>query len=154
MNKTQRLKDIVQIVGKKSFNSQNELLDVLLIKGYKITQATLSRDLKYLKTSKERQENGKYKYVLPNSNNSIKINNTNVLRGFISIKFSLNIAVIKTVSAFANSIAYAIEEAKFEDILGTIAGDDTIIIVLNKDTNIKKFNKKLIEKFPELRNKI
>ena len=156
MNKTQRLYDIEEAISNQNFTSQNELLQVLISKGYDITQATLSRDLKLLKASKVPQKNGEYQYILPYTKQEKNINilNQNTLRGFISIDFSLNIAVIKTVSAFAHSIAYALDNTELPDIVGTIAGDNTIMIILKESTDNDKFKKTLSKKFPELTNRI
>ena len=153
MNKTQRLNDISKIISNQNFTSQNELLKVVISKGYNITQATLSRDLKTLKASKVPHKNGKYHYVISENTSNQKelnIDNSYILRGFISIEFSYNIAVIKTVPAFASTISYAIDDARIYNIIGTIAGDNTIMVILRENTNIKDFKKNLINKFPEL----
>ena len=156
MNKTQRLYDIEEAISNQNFTSQSELLQVLISKGHDITQATLSRDLKLLKASKVPQKNGEYQYILPYTKQGKNINilEQNTLRGFISVDFSLNIAVIKTVPAFAHSIAYALDNAEIPGIVGTVSGDNTIMIILKEGTDNDKFKKTLTEKFPELTNRI
>ena len=106
-------------------------------------QATLSRDLKQLKVAKAASMNGKYVYVLPNETMYKRIHKPLSasamlsVSGFISITFSGNMGVIKTRPGYASSIAYNIDNSDIEDILGTIAGDDTIFIVIRDgaDTN-------------------
>ena len=103
-----------------------------------LTQATLSRDLKQLKVAKAASMNGKYVYVLPNETMYKRVHKplsaTAMLSasGFISINFSGNMGVIKTRPGYASSIAYNLDNSEIEDILGTIAGDDTIFIVIRE----------------------
>ena len=128
--KANRLDAIKMIISSKEVGSQEELLQELGQEGFELTQATLSRDLKQLKVAKAASMNGRYVYVLPNdimykrvgdqSASEMLMNN-----GFISLQFSGNIAVIKTRPGYASSMAY-------DTILGTIAGDDTIMLVLRE----------------------
>ncbi len=118
--------------------SQDEVLKALEKEGFKLTQATLSRDLKQLKVAKAASMNGKYVYVLPNDTMYKRISTPKAAMemlqtsGFLSINFSGNIGVIKTRPGYASSIAYNIDNAAITDILGTIAGDDTILIVIKQ----------------------
>ncbi|MBR0523505.1 MAG: arginine repressor, partial [Prevotella sp.] len=113
-------------------------LKALEKEGFKLTQATLSRDLKQLKVAKAASMNGKYVYVLPNDTMYKRISTPKAAMemlqtsGFLSINFSGNIGVIKTRPGYASSIAYNIDNAAITDILGTIAGDDTILIVIKQ----------------------
>ncbi|MDR4000962.1 MAG: arginine repressor, partial [Hallella sp.] len=106
--------------------------------GFTLTQATLSRDLKQLKVAKAASMNGKYVYVLPNetmyrrSHKPLSAGEMLSNPGFLSINFSGNLGVIKTRPGYASSIAYNIDNSNVPEILGTIAGDDTIIIVLRE----------------------
>ena len=125
--KANRLDAIKMIISSKEIGSQEELLQALAAEGFELTQATLSRDLMQ----------GKYVYVLPNdimykrsgdqSATEMLMNN-----GFISMQFSGNLAVIKTRPGYASSMAYDIDNREFSDIIGTIAGDDTILLVLRE----------------------
>lgn len=135
--KATRLDTIKLIISNKEISSQEELLGELNKEGFQLTQATLSRDLKQLKVAKAATMNGKYIYVLPN--NIMYKRNTDqsaseMMRhnGFVSLQFSGNIAVIRTRPGYASSIAYDIDNRDFTDILGTIAGDDTIMLVLRE----------------------
>lgn len=126
------------LISSMELGSQDEVLKALEKEGFKLTQATLSRDLKQLKVAKAASMNGKYVYVLPNDTMYKRISTPKAAMemlqtsGFLSINFSENIGVIKTRPGYASSIAYNIDNAAITDILGTIAGDDTILIVIKQ----------------------
>jgi len=135
--KATRLDAIKLIISNKEISSQEELLNELNTEGFQLTQATLSRDLKQLKVAKAATMNGKYIYVLPNNimyKRTSDQSASEMMRhnGFVSLQFSGNIAVIRTRPGYASSIAYDIDNRDFTDILGTIAGDDTIMLVLRE----------------------
>ena len=137
-SKSERLEFIKKTIGKKDISSQDELLVELQEAGFTLTQATLSRDLKKLKIAKASRPSGNYVYVLPTNNlyklvnedTSIQENYRNF--GFISIDFSGNLAVLKTKPGYASSLAYDIDNHHFREIIGTIAGDDTIMLVIKE----------------------
>lgn len=137
-NKTSRLDAIKIIISTKEIGSQDELLKELEIEGYHLTQATLSRDLKQLKVAKAASVSGRYIYVLPNNTLYKRVSephptpNMPISNGFISLRFSGNIAVIRTRPGYASSIAYDIDNGNIQEIIGTIAGDDTIMMILNE----------------------
>ena len=137
-SKNSRLDAIKLIISSKEIGSQDELLQELSKEGYVLTQATLSRDLKQLKVAKAASMNGNYVYVLPNNTMYKRMTEQHsvheMLRynGFISIEFSGNIAVIRTRPGYASSLAYDIDNREFDEILGTIAGDDTILLVIRE----------------------
>lgn len=136
--KDSRLDAIKAIISSRKMSNQDELLSALSEKGYKLTQATLSRDLKQLKVAKAISKGGIPYYVLPNNTLFKRIrddqpNEDQTKRnGFISIRFSGNLAVIKTRPGYASSLASDIDNAEIETIIGTIAGDDTILAVLEE----------------------
>ena len=129
-SKNSRLDAIKIIISSKEVGSQEELLQELAKEGFRLTQATLSRDLKQLK--------GNYVYVLPNNTMYKRMTEQHsasemlMHNGFISIEFSANLAVIKTRPGYASSLAYDIDNRNFDEILGTIAGDDTIMLVIRE----------------------
>ena len=133
-----RLDSIKMIIYSKEIGSQEELLQELAKEGFQLTQATLSRDLKQLKVAKAASMNGNYVYVLPNNTMYKRMvdpqSASEMLRhnGFISIEFSNNVAVIKTRPGYASSLAFDIDDSKFHEIIGTIAGDDTIILIIRE----------------------
>ena len=132
--KNNRLEALRLIISSQQLGSQDELLTALQKEGFKLTQATLSRDLKQLKVAKAASMSGNYVYVLPNETMYKRVNTPNTIRemmkvpGFISINFSGNIGIIKTRPGYASSIAWNIDNSDIPEILGTIAGDDTIEI--------------------------
>ena len=139
--KANRLDAIKMIISSKEVGSLNR-------EGFELTQATLSRDLKQLKVAKAASMNGKYVYVLPNNimyKRSTDQSAGEMLRnnGFISLQFSGNIAVIRTRPGYASSMAYDIDNNEFSEILGTIAGDDTIMLVLREGVAISKIRQLL-----------
>ena len=140
-NRRKRIDIILELIKNQCISSQEELAELLAKKGHSVTQATLSRDLKMLKTTKIPTDRGTYMYVLPESNSlkdkllaggvsSIKLNYHS---GFLSIDISSNIAVIKTRNGYASGLAYEIDLKNSPEILGTIPGADTIFIVLRED---------------------
>ena len=137
-SKNSRLDAIKIIISSKEVGSQEELLQELAKEGFRLTQATLSRDLKQLKVAKAASMNGNYVYVLPNNTMYKRMTEQHsasemlMHNGFISIEFSANLAVIKTRPGYASSLAYDIDNRNFDEILGTIAGDDTIVLVIRE----------------------
>lgn len=137
-SKNNRLDAIKMIISSKEIGSQDELLQELTKEGFQLTQATLSRDLKQLKVAKAASMNGNYVYVLPNNTMYRRMTEqqsaTEMLRsdGIRGIEFSNNLAVIRTRPGYASSVAYDIDNHNFDEILGTIAGDDTILLVLRE----------------------
>ncbi|MBQ8988806.1 MAG: arginine repressor [Prevotella sp.] len=136
--KNNRLEALRLIISSQQLGSQDELLNALQKEGFKLTQATLSRDLKQLKVAKAASMSGNYVYVLPNETMYKRVSSPNSIRemmkvpGFISINFSGNIGIIKTRPGYASSIAWNIDNSDVPEILGTIAGDDTIFIVIKE----------------------
>lgn len=131
---------MVELIRTKCIGSQEELAAELAKHGYEVTQATLSRDLKMLKTTKVPTDRGTYMYILPDAN-AIKDKllasgqtapHSNYQMGFISLEFSGNIAVIKTRNGYASGIAYDIDMTASYEILGTIPGSNTILVVLRE----------------------
>ena len=133
--KTNRLETLRMLISSMELCSQDEVLKALKKEGFTITQATLSRDMKQLKVAKAASMNGKYVYVLPNETMYKRVSTPRqvsemlITPGFLSIQFSGNMGVIRTRPGYASSIAYNIDNAHIPQIIGTIAGDDTIFIV-------------------------
>lgn len=139
--KGQRLDTIKMLLSSNEIGSQDELLKELRKEGFVVTQATLSRDLKQLKVAKAASMNGHYVYVLPNEtmykrvHTPLRATEMMAVPGFQSINFSGNLGVIRTRPGYASSIAYNIDNSEIPEILGTIAGDDTIFIVICEGTD-------------------
>ena len=136
--KNDRLEALRFIISSQQLGSQEELLNALQREGFKLTQATLSRDLKQLKVAKAATMNGTYVYVLPNETMYHRVSSSSSIRemmqmvGFISIRFSGNMCVIKTRPGYASSLAYNIDQANLDEILGTVAGYDSILMVIKE----------------------
>jgi transcriptional regulator of arginine metabolism len=134
-SKNERLAMIWNLVNEHSPDSQEKLLNLLKYNGFDVTQATLSRDIKQLKIVKSPDERGNYIYTttIPNiyaNRLSNKKSKTGFfLSGFLSLEFSGNLAVIKTRPGYAMGIASDIDQNIPQIILGTIAGDDTILLI-------------------------
>lgn len=154
--KNSRMEALKMLISSQELGSQEEVLQALAKEGYKLTQATLSRDLKQLKVAKAASMNGKYVYVLPNETMYKRVSNPLSARemllspGFQSINFSGNMIVIKTRPGYASSIAYNVDNSDIPEILGTIAGDDTIFLVKKENANERDIIRALSEIIPDL----
>ena len=139
--KNNRLETLRMIISSRDLGSQEELLNALENEGIRVTQATLSRDLKQLKVAKAATLRGNYVYVLPTDTMYKRVSTPGNIRemmtasGFISINFSGNMGVIKTRPGYASAIAWNIDSSDIPQILGSIAGDDTIFIVIREGVN-------------------
>ena len=140
-NKKVRLQLIVELIKNNCIGSQEELARLLAARGYVVTQATLSRDLKQLRTTKVATDMGNYMYIIPDSNDlqdtmlsqGMSAAPAGQHAGFVSTQFSGHFAVIKTRNGYASGLAYDIDMSKTPEILGTIAGADTVFAVLRED---------------------
>ena len=155
--KNSRMEALKMLISSKELGSQEEVLQALEKEGFKLTQATLSRDLKQLKVAKAASMNGKYVYVLPNDTMYKRITKPRTAMemlqtsGFVSISFSGNMGVIKTRPGYASSIAYNIDNSDSPNIIGTIAGDDTIFIVIKEGSPIDAVIEDLSVIIPNIR---
>ena len=155
--KNNRLEALRLIISSQQLGSQDELLAALQKEGFRLTQATLSRDLKQLKVAKAATMGGNYIYVLPNESMYKRVSSTSTVRemmqvpGFLSIHFSGNMGVIKTRPGYASSIAYNIDNNHIDEIIGTIAGDDTIFIVIKQGVSKDEVIEALSEVVPNMR---
>ena len=135
-----RHRQIVDIINNHDIETQEELASYLKEAGFVVTQATVSRDIRELKLSKVPVGNGKQKYVvLKQEDNFMEDKFIRVLRdGFVSADMAQNILVVKTVSGMAMAVAAAIDALKFKEVVGCIAGDDTIMIAVRtiEDTRV------------------
>ncbi len=123
---------IVEIIQKYDVETQEELAGRLREAGFAVTQATVSRDIRELKLSKVPTGEGRQKYVfLEQSGGHMGDKYTRVLReGFLSMDMAQNILVIKTVSGMAMAVAAALDALRFAEVVGCIAGDDTVFVAV------------------------
>ncbi len=135
MSNTRR-EAILSLIENQDIETQQELTVALAKIGYEVTQATVSRDIKELKLLKQQNAAGRYVYTknAPHAEKSISENMNIILsRGVVGIDYALNTVVIRTLTGMAQGVAAAIDAMQNRDILGSIAGDDTIIIIARSE---------------------
>ena len=129
--KVGRQAKIVELIGKYDIETQEELCAKLNAEGYDVTQATVSRDIRALKLTKVTESNGKSIYRTVAGNTDFSQKYLNILKnGYVSMDMAQNILVVKTVSGMAMAVAAAIDAMNFREVVGCIAGDDTIMIAI------------------------
>ena len=116
--KINRHAKIVELINKYRIETQEELAEYLNKEGFKVTQATVSRDIRDLKLTKVPTDDGRQKYAVHQKG------------GYVSMDKAQNILVIKTVVGMANAVCAALDAMKWNEIIGSVAGDDTIICVI------------------------
>ena len=127
--KVNRHAKIVELVSKHNIETQEELTELLKGEGFEVTQATVSRDIRDLKLTKVQTDEGHQKYVvLKATENALRDKYIRIMKdGFVSMDKAMNILVIKTVSGMAMAVGAAIDEMHWHEVVGCIAGDDTIM---------------------------
>lgn len=157
-NKSLRLAKIKEIIQNQIVTSQDQLLKFLISEGFNLTQATLSRDIKQLKIAKIPDGQGAYQYVLPGAITSeseiVASAYSTKLNGFLSLEFSGNLGVIRTVEAFSHTVALKIDKANLKEIIGTISGDDTLFFVIREGFTREQVIQALLRRFPELEERL
>ena len=128
----------MDLISRYNIDTQEELTNRLQQAGFKVTQATVSRDIRELKLTKVSGDNGKQKYVvLQKPESDLYDKYVQVLRtGFLSMDKAQNILVIKTVSGMAMAVATAVDELHINGVVGTIAGDDTVMCAVRDNEEI------------------
>ena len=142
--KVNRHAKIIELIGKYQVETQEELAAYLTKEGFKVTQATVSRDIRDLKLTKIPTEDGKQRYTVhPKSDTTLNDKYIRVLKdGFASMDMAQNILVIRTVSGMAMAVATALDALEFSEVVGTIAGDDTIMCAIRTvDDTMKVMDK-------------
>ena len=141
-DRAQRLESIRHIIRHNRVRSQDELLRHLEHHGFHVTQATLSRDLKHLKMGKVAEGQDGYYYTLHADEERVTSRLSyiqDIERGYLSIAFSGNIGIMKTLPAHADTVAIALDNLDIDEMLGTLAGDDTIMVVLKEGVSGQHF---------------
>jgi transcriptional regulator of arginine metabolism len=148
-----RLRTIKRLIKNEHIESQEALLSHLVNEGYSVTQATLSRDLKLLKVGKVSDGWHGYYYTLPGEDQrkeSEKHYIQDLVRGFVSLEVSGPMGVIRTQQGHAPSLALALDRLQVENILGSVAGDDTVLFVIKNGVSGEDLREQLRERFPDL----
>ncbi|MEE8442006.1 MAG: ArgR family transcriptional regulator [Spirochaetia bacterium] len=152
-DRAERLKAVRHIIKEYRINSQETLLDHLREEGFTVTQATLSRDLKVLKVGKISEGSNGYYYTLPTEEELRESQRNYALdlkRGFISMEFSGNLAIVRTLTGHADTVGIALDNIGINQIIGTVAGDDTVLIVLREHIHPEEVRSQLRDLVPEL----
>lgn len=139
--KARRQALILAIIKEKPVGTQEDLGEALKAEGVEVTQATLSRDIKELGLIKLPTPDGRYRYALPTDRIL-----TDVLKraermfedAVVSIDYTENLIVIKTTSGTAQGVAAALDELEWKEVVGTIAGDDSILVIIRKKTQVEE----------------
>ena len=129
--KTTRHNKILELINKYPITTQEELIDYLRREGYDVTQSTVSRDIKQLRLSKTLSADGKYRYqASPTAEKGAKNNFRSIFSSsVVSIETAMNIIVVKTFSGMAQAACAALDMMSFDMVLGTLAGEDTILVI-------------------------
>ena len=130
-----RQQKILEIIRNYDIDTQEALIAKLAEAGYSVTQTTISRDINQLKLVKAVTASGAYKYIVPDvkRENNRTVMNSALTDAVTKIEAARNIVVVKTLSGMANAIAVCVDSLNHNEIVGSVAGDDTIIIVTKDD---------------------
>ncbi len=142
--KQSRHEKIAELVEEFEIETQEELADKLKAAGFSVTQATISRDIRQMRLYKVPSGNGKQKYALLKQEEELAGKYTRVLRdGFVSMDMAQNILVLRTVSGMAMAVAAALDAMHFPEVVGCIAGDDTIMVAVRSAEETRALMEKI-----------
>src|SRR6185312_4738180 len=147
MNKGQRHIKIRDIITNNDIETQDELVDILKNQGFNVTQATISRDIKELHLVKVPLQDGRYKYSLPADQrfNPLQKLRRNLMDAFVRIDSAGNLLVMKTLPGNAMAIGALIDNLDWEEIMGTICGDDTCLIICRTPEQTEAITNRFLE---------
>ena len=143
--KTKRQDEIIRLISAGDIETQEDLASALRSLGFKVTQATISRDIRELRLVKVASKNGGFKYAKPEKHEiAVSERLARILTdSMVNVDFSGNIIVVKTISGSANVAAEAIDNLGWTEILGTIAGDNTIFIVVRDEADTAEISERI-----------
>ena len=143
--KLERHSKIVELIGKYEIETQEELADRLQEAGFRVTQATVSRDIRELKLSKISNGKGQQKYVaFTQEEPHLGDKYSRVLKeGYVSMALAQNLLVLKTVSGMAMAVAAAVDALKIEEVVGCIAGDNTVMMAMQNEKDAEAVMEKI-----------
>ena len=147
MKKGQRHIKIREYITKHDIETQDDLVDILRSEGYNVTQATISRDIKELHLIKVPMANGGYKYSLPADRRFNPLEKLKRLMqdAFVSLDKATHFLILKTLPGNANALGALIDHLEWEEIIGTICGDDTILIICRNEAVTEKIEKNFLK---------
>lgn len=134
--KSKRHGKILEIINSRDIETQEELSAALAAEGFNVAQPTVSRDIQELRLIKTADKNGRYKYIQSGSSD-VRFSNL-LLQTIISVDYAMNIVVVKCHTGMAQAACAMLDSMEYSQILGTIAGDDTIFILLKNEENARK----------------
>ena len=143
--KANRQKKILEIVNRYNVETQDDLIDRLMIEGYAVTQATISRDIRELQLTKTLTGKGTYRYIAPKREDlaaGMKFNAA-LVDSIISVEYAQNLVVIKTYPGLAAAVAGGIDGLVIAEVLGCVAGDDTIFVATRNEQAAKSFSERI-----------
>lgn len=144
--KNKRHEAILDIISEQPVSTQERLMELLAERGIRTTQATLSRDIQQLSLVKQRDAEGEYRYILPPTSAAEK---TIFEEAVLSVDYALNTIVLKCKAGMAQGTCAAIDSVEHQGVVGTIAGDDTIFILVRSEADAKNLSKQFrSELFP------
>lgn len=151
--RAERLKIVRSLIKARRIDSQETLLQMLSEQGHAVTQATLSRDLKYLKVAKVSDGHSGYYYTIPSDEERRETERHHIqdfMRGYVSIDWNAGLVVVRTFSGHSDSVALAIDNLGMEEVLGTISGRDNVVfLALRAGVSGEDFVVALKKKIPE-----
>ena len=146
--KSKRQEQILALIGEHDIETQEQLLDELKQRGFQATQATISRDIKQLRIIKELAPNGTYRYVAsakPIEHAFSAKLNLIFKQCVTSVDYAQNLIVIKTMPGLANAACSALDKLEMPELLGTLAGDDTCVVILRDNQSAAEFCTEILE---------
>ena len=144
--KVNRQRKILELVNRYHIETQDDLIDRLLVEGFNVTQATVSRDIRELQLSKVLTGKGTYRYVAPKKEDmatGLKFNAA-LVDSITSVEYAQNLVVIRTYPGLANAVASGIDAMTIAEVLGCVAGDDTILVATRNETAAKSFSERIL----------
>lgn len=143
--KNARQKKIIELIEEQDIDTQETLITRLAECGIVATQTTISRDIRELKLVKGMTGKGTYKYILPNvkRENNVPVLSSAITDAVIKIEAARNIVVVKTFPGMANALAVCVDTLEHPHIVGSVAGDDTILLVIKDDETANMVEEKL-----------
>ena len=143
--KSSRQKKILEIINRYHIETQDDLIDRLLVEGFSVTQATVSRDIRELQLSKVLTGKGNYRYVAPKKEEMVagmKINAA-LVDSIISVDYAQNLVVVHTLPGLAQAVAAGIDNLALAEVLGCVAGDDTILVATRTESAAKSISERI-----------
>ncbi len=143
--KANRQKKILEIINRYQVETQDDLIERLQVEGYTVTQATVSRDIRELQLTKVLTGKGSYRYVAPKKEEmaaGMKFSAA-LVDSILSVEYAQNLVVIKTFPGLAQAVAGTIDNLTIAEVLGCVAGDDTIFVATKNEASAKNISERL-----------